>query len=121
MDTRVYPAMGEVKRLRDTTWQAIGTATVDGAERLRSWNAWTDHNLSLYGTCASDQKQVTTDKLLTFDVAMWEGKYGLGSPVKVQTAKRAPRHVAQKFILDGQPDPENLPQPSNPSTSPLPN
>jgi hypothetical protein len=103
--TGIHPSVGEVQRLRDSAWQAIGTATVDGAERIRSWNAWTDHNLSLYGSRASDHGQATTDKLLTFAVAVREGKYGLGSPVKVQSVERALRHVAQKFVLDGHPDP----------------
>ena len=97
--------MGEVQRLRNTAWQTIGTATVDGAERIRSWKAWADHNRSLYGSHASDHGQATTDKLLTFAVAVREGKYGLGSPVKVQSVERALRHVAQKFVLDGHPDP----------------
>jgi hypothetical protein len=97
--------MGEVQRLRDTAWQVIGTATVDRAKRNRSWKAWTEHNRSLYGTNAVEHKQVNTDKLLTFAVALREGKYGLGGPVKVQSVERALRHVAQKFVLDGRPDP----------------
>ena len=100
MDACGDPAMGEVQRLRDTAWQAIGTATVDGAERNQSWTAWTEHNRSLYGTDAAEHEQVNTDKILTFAVAMREGKYGLGGPVKVQSVKRALRHVAQKFVLD---------------------
>jgi hypothetical protein len=34
-----------------------------------------------------------------------EGKYGLGNQVKVQSVKRALRHVAQKLILDGHSNP----------------
>jgi hypothetical protein len=34
-----------------------------------------------------------------------EGKYGLGSQVKVQLVERALRHVAQGLVLDGYPDP----------------
>jgi hypothetical protein len=34
-----------------------------------------------------------------------EGNYGLGDQVKVQSVKRALRHVAQKLVLDGHPDP----------------
>jgi hypothetical protein len=97
--------MSEVQCLRDTAWQAIGTATVDGAKRNRSWKAWTEHNRSLYGTDAAEHKQVDTDKLLMFAVAVREGKYGLGGPVKVQSVERALRHIAQKFVLDGCPDP----------------
>ncbi len=105
MDACGDPTVGEVQRLRDTAWQAIGTATVDGAKWNRSWKAWTEHNRFLYSTNAAEHKQVDTDKLLTFAVAVREGKYGLRSPVKVQSVKRALRHVAQKFVLDGRPDP----------------
>jgi hypothetical protein len=35
--------------------------------------------------------ETITDKLLTFAVAMREGKYGLGATVKVQSVKRACR------------------------------
>ncbi len=93
---------------------------MDGAERNRSWKAWTEHNRSLYGTNAAEHEQVNTDKLLTFAVVVQEGKYGLGSPVKVQSVERALRHVAQKFVLDDVPTPGNLPLPNNPSTSPSP-
>jgi hypothetical protein len=47
----------------------------------------------------------TTDRLLTFAVAVQEGKYGLGNQVKVQSVERALRHVAQRLVLDGHPDP----------------
>jgi hypothetical protein len=43
--------------------------------------------------------------LLTFAVAVREGKYGLGATVKVQSVKRALRHVAQKLVLVGHPNP----------------
>ncbi len=105
MDACGDPAVGEVQRLQDTAWQAIGTATVDRAEQNQSWKVWTEHNRSLYGTDAAEHKQVNTDKLLTFAVAVREGKYGLGSLVKVQSVKRALRHVTQKFVLDGRPVP----------------
>ncbi len=36
---------------------------------------------------------------------MREGQYGLGDQVKVQSVERALRHVAQKLVLDGHPDP----------------
>jgi hypothetical protein len=45
------------------------------------------------------------DQLLTFTVTVQEGKYGLGSQVKVQLVERALRHIAQRLILDGHPDP----------------
>jgi hypothetical protein len=34
-----------------------------------------------------------------------EGKYGLGNQVKVQSVEWALRHVAQRLVLDGHPDP----------------
>jgi hypothetical protein len=107
MDTRANPPVGEVQRLQDSAWQAIGAATVDGAERGKYWDAWKDHNRSLYGSevLAGDMGPVTTDRLLTFAVAVREGKYGRGTPVKVQSVERALRHVAQKLVLDGHPDP----------------
>ena len=96
--------MGEVQRLRHTAWQAIETATVDGSERKRWWEAWEDHNTTCYIGGDSDPTNPTTDKLLTFAVAVREGQYGLGNQVKVQSVERALRHVAQKFVLDGHPD-----------------
>ncbi len=102
--------MSEVQHLRSSAWQAINSATVDGTERQRSWTAWTEHNMLLYNNYGSDHKRVDTDKLFTFAVAMREGKYGLGSQVKVQSVERALRHVAQKFILDGHPDPRKSSQ-----------
>ncbi len=93
-------------RLRNIAWEAIGTATVDGTERACYWQAWTTHcqmYKSVVGCQPSDQE--TTDRLLTFAVAVREGKYGLGNQVKVQSVKRALRHVAQKLVLDGHPDP----------------
>jgi len=77
---------------------------VDGAERDRWWKAWTEHNTEFYGTDPSHQAP-DTDRLLTFAVAVREGRYGLGDQVKVQSVERALRHVAQKFVLDGHPDP----------------
>jgi len=97
--------MGAVQRLRDTAWQAIATATVDGAERKKWWTAWEDHNKTYYAGGDSDPTNPTTDKLLTFAVAVREGQYGLGDQVKVQSVEKALRHVAQKFVLDGHPDP----------------
>ena len=46
-----------------------------------------------------------TDRLLTFAVAVREGKYGLGNQVKVQSVAKALRLVSQKLVLDGHPDP----------------
>jgi hypothetical protein len=97
--------MGEVQRLRDTVWQANETATVDGSERTRWWKAWEEHNTSYYSGNESDPTFPTTDKLLTFAGAVRVGRYRLGSQVTVQSVERALRHVAQKFVLDGHPDP----------------
>jgi hypothetical protein len=57
------------------------------------------------GCQPSDQD--TTDRLLTFAVAVQEGNYGLRNQVKVQSVKRALRNVTQKLILDGHPDPQH--------------
>jgi hypothetical protein len=78
---------------------------VDGAERAKYWTAWTAH-CALYGA-PSDPRTTTpdTDKLLTFAVAVREGQYGRGAQVKVQSVEKALRHVAQKLVLDGHPDP----------------
>jgi hypothetical protein len=61
---------------------------------------------ALYGASSDPEtKYPDTDKLLTFAVAMREGQYGRGAQVKVQSVKKALRHVAQKLVLDGHPDP----------------
>ena len=102
MDSGERPDVAEVQRLRDAAWEAIGTATVDRAERARHWRAWQAH-IRLYPGC--EGSQVTTDQLLTFAVAVWDGQYGLGATVQVQSVERALRHIAQRIILDGHPDP----------------
>jgi len=99
MGTGIHAAVGEVQRLQDIAWDAIETATVDGAERDRWWKAWTDHNKTFYGSDGSAHHTVDTNKLLTFAVTVREGKYGLGNQVTVQSVERALRHVAQKFVL----------------------
>jgi hypothetical protein len=43
--------------------------------------------------------------LLTFAVAVQEGKYGLGCQVKVQSVAVVLQSVTQKYVLDGHPDP----------------
>jgi hypothetical protein len=50
-------------------------------------------------------QRVLTDRLITFAVAMREGKYSLGNQVKVQSVAKALRLVSQKLVLDGHPDP----------------
>jgi hypothetical protein len=92
--------------LQNIAWKAVGTATVDGTKRACYWRAWMMHCQiyeSVIGCQPSDQD--TTDRLLTFAVAMREGKYGLRNQVKVQSVERALRHIAQKLVLDRHPDP----------------
>ncbi len=92
--------------LRIIAWKAVGTATVNGTERARYWRAWTTHcqlYKSVIGCHSTDQD--TTDRLLTFAVTVREGKCGHGNQVKVQSVEWALRHVAQKLILDGHPNP----------------
>jgi hypothetical protein len=114
------PAMAEIMHLQNIAWEAIGTATVDGTKRARYWHAWTMHcqlYKSVVGRQPSDQD--TTDRLLTFAVTMWEGKYGLGNQVKVQSVKRALRHVAQSSFWTDILTQDAPPQHSIPSTSQL--
>jgi len=100
------PTVAELQRLRDAAWLAISTATVDGADRVKCWQAWTTHCRNLYGSSGiAPETANITDRLLTFAVAVREGQYGLGSTVQVQSVERALRHVAQRIILDGHPDP----------------
>ncbi len=98
--------MAEIVRLQNIAWEVIGTATVDRTKCDCYWRAWTAH-CQLYpkelGSRLTASK--TTDRLLTFAVAVREGQYGLGSQVKVQSVERALRHVAQRLVLDGHPDP----------------
>jgi hypothetical protein len=101
------PTVVEIQRLRNAVWVAISTATVDGTERDKYWKAWTTHCRRHY--CSSGGSQATensTNRLLTFAVAVREGQYGLGATVQVQSVKRALQHVAQRIILDGHPDPQ---------------
>ncbi len=98
--------MAEIVHLRNIAWEAIGTATVDRTKCNSYWRAWTAHCRLYpkdrgYGPTACER----TDRLLTFAVAMREGHYGLGDQVKVQSVERALRHVAQRLVLDGHPDP----------------
>jgi hypothetical protein len=98
--------MAEIVHLRNIAWEAIGTATVDRTKCDCYWRAWRAH-CRLYpkdrgsGPTASER----TDQLLTFAVAMQEGQYGLGDQVNAQSVNQALRHVAQRLVLDGHPDP----------------
>jgi hypothetical protein len=80
---------------------------MDGPFKDRYWRAWMRHCM-LYP--ANDwgprvPPANAGDMLLTFAVAMREGKYGLGRQVKVQSVAVVLRSVAQKYVLDGHPDP----------------
>jgi hypothetical protein len=80
---------------------------MDGAVRNRYWQARRSHCL-LYPENDNGPLMPPTnvgDMLLTFAVAVREGKYGLGRQVKVQSVAVALRSVAQKYVLDGHPDP----------------
>jgi hypothetical protein len=59
----------------------------------------------LFPQTGNKSASVGMDQLLTFAVAMQEGQYGLRAQVKVQSVERALRHVAQRLVLDGHPDP----------------
>jgi hypothetical protein len=87
-------------------WEAIGTATVDGSERHCYWKAWQTH-CRLYQDATGEihAPHILTDRLLTFAVAVREGQYGKGHQVQVQSVEFALRAVAQKYVLDGYPDP----------------
>ena len=101
-----YPTVAELQPLWNAVWFAISTATVDGADRNKCWNAWTTHCRRHYGSSGNAQAtENITDRLLTFAVAMREGQYGLSATVQAQSVERALRHVAQRIILDGHPDP----------------
>jgi hypothetical protein len=100
------PTVVEIQRLWNAAWVAISTATVDGTERDKYWKAWTTHcRRHYYSSGGSQATENSTDRLLTFAVAVREGQYGLGATVQVQSVERALRHVAQRIILDGHPDP----------------
>jgi hypothetical protein len=86
-------------------WEAISTATVDGANRNHYWKAWTAHCALYNPQSATGAAHPDTNRLLTFAVAVQEGQYGNGAPVTVQSVERALRHVAQRLVLDGHPDP----------------
>jgi hypothetical protein len=98
--------MAEIVRLQNIAWEAIGTAMVDRTKCNRYWIAWMAHcrlypkDLGFRPTASE-----TTDRLLTFAVAVREGQYSLGDQIKVQSVKQALRQVAQRLVLDGHPDP----------------
>ncbi len=78
--------MDEIMRLRNIAWEAIGSAMVDRSECDRYWQAWTAH-CRLYPNNLGSRLSAseTTDRLLTFAVAVREGQFGLGDQDKVQS------------------------------------
>jgi NADH:ubiquinone oxidoreductase subunit H len=82
-------------------WEVIGSATVDGTERQNYWRAWKTH-CGLYQTTPGEIliPVFLTDRLLTFAVAMREGKCSLGNQVTVQPVAKALRLVSQELVLD---------------------
>jgi hypothetical protein len=80
---------------------------MDGPVKDRYWKAWTKHcRLYLDNDHGPHLPPSNINNmLLTFAVAVQEGKYGLGRQVKVQSVAVALQSVAQKYVLDGHPDP----------------
>ena len=81
---------------------------MDGTECQRYWQAWEAHGRLYHDTPGEVLTQrMLTDRLLTFAVAVREGKYGLGNQVKVQSVAKALWLVSQKLVLDEHPDPRH--------------
>jgi hypothetical protein len=79
---------------------------VDRTKCNHYWRAWTAHCRLYHNDLgARPPSSKTTNRLLTFAVAVREGQYGLRDQVKVQSVKRALWHVAQRLVLDGHLDP----------------
>ncbi len=77
---------------------------MDGSKRERYWRAWKTY-CCLFPQAGNKWASIVTDQLLTFAVAVREGQYGLGALVKVQSVEKALRHVTQRLVLDGHPNP----------------
>jgi hypothetical protein len=74
--TEVPPWLkSEIVHLRNIAWEAIGTATVDRTKCNHYWRVWTVH-CQLYPKEFGSRltASMTTDQLLTFAVAVREGK-----------------------------------------------
>jgi hypothetical protein len=99
--------MAEIVRLQSIAWEVIGTAMVDRTKCDPYWRAWTVHCRLYHNNLGArpTSSKTTSNRLLTFAVAVQEGQYGLGDQVKVQSVEQALRHVAQRLVLDGHPDP----------------
>ncbi len=107
-------------RLQNIAWKAVGTATVDGTKGVRYWRAWTTH-CQLYKSVIGCQPldQDTTDRLLMFDVAVREGKYGLGNQVKFNQSSGPSGTLPKSSFWTDIPTHNAPPQHSIPSTSQL--
>ncbi len=106
MDARDGAQLAEIQRLRDSAWEVIGTATVDGSDRHRYWKVQQTHcGLHQDTTGKIHAPHILTGRLLTFAVAVREGQYGNGHKVQGQLVKFTLRAVAQKYVLDGYPNP----------------
>ena len=105
MEASSRAGMAEIKRLRDAAWKAIGSATVDSSTRKKYCNAWEGHCRLYHASSSGAPPPDAKSMLLTFAVAVREGQYGLGRQLKVQSVEKALRAVAQKYVLDGHPDP----------------
>ena len=108
MATRRAGSTSRFEHLRDVAWKAIGNATVDDKERVKSWNAWSDFccGENLHDKYLRDCSRIEQiDALLAFAVCIRQGDYGNGAQIGVQSVEATLRHVSQKFVLDGQPDP----------------
>jgi hypothetical protein len=96
MDTCIKPTLGEIQRLRDSAWKAIGTSTVDGAKRTKYWTAWTAH-----APCTVPIRIHGPQHLTPTSSSRLLSPCGKASTL----VEKALRHVAQKLVLDGHPDP----------------
>jgi hypothetical protein len=68
------PTMVEIQCLRNAAWVAISTATVGGTERNMYWKASMTHCCRHYFSSGGSQAmENSTDRLLTFAVAVREG------------------------------------------------
>ena len=69
---------------------------MDSEQRKKFWTAWEGH-CKMYQTSSKGKTPPDArNMLLTFAVAVREGKYGLRRQIKVQSVSKALRAVAQK-------------------------
>jgi hypothetical protein len=96
-----------LQRDLDAAWSAIGVATVDDKERIKSWDDWKRYaegaNASPY--FLGMDKPSRQNLLLAFAARIRTGLFGKGKPVGHQSVEKALRHVAQTLQLAGYDDP----------------